>query len=346
MTPTVCEADIRIDHLGGFMRLLIMGGTQFVGLHIAEIAIERGHDVTVFHRGRTNADAVPQAQHIIGDRDTDLDRLADQQWDATVDVNAYVPRQVNELAEALGDRGGRHAFISTVSVYAEPAPPAIDEDAPLVELADPTTEVVDGDTYGGLKVLCERAVASHHQDPLVIRPTYVVGPHDYTHRFTYWVNRIAEGGRVVAPDLGDYQIQVIDARDQARWILEMLERKDFGTFHTVSPPPPFSFGQMLQTIVNAVGPAGTEIVPVSPAFLMDHGVGNSDLPLWYPAPEPDAGLSCDPGRAVAHGFATRPLDQTVRETLAHERATPTPNPGGTGWSREREAEVLQAWDAR
>lgn len=328
------------------MRLLIMGGTQFVGRHIAEIALERGHDVTVFHRGRSNADAVPEAEHIIGDRDSDLDRLAGQRWDATIDVSAYVPRQVRELADALDGRGGQHCFVSTVSVYAEPAPPNATEDAPLVELADPTTEDVTGETYGGLKVLCERVVHERYDDALVIRPTYVVGPLDYTHRFTYWVLRIADGGRVVAPDIPGYGIQVIDARDQARWIVELLERADSGTFHTVSPPPPFTFADMLRAVVDAVGPPDTEIVPVPPAFLIEQGVGNADLPLWYPSDGPDEGLSCDPGRAVAHGFATRPLAQTARETLAFEQATPTPNPDGVGWSREREAEILAAWDAR
>lgn len=328
------------------MRLLIIGGTQFVGRHIAEIALQRGHQVTVFHRGKTNVDAVPEAEHILGDRDFDLNRLADKRWDATIDVCAYVPRQVDELAESLGERGGRHAFISTVSVYAEPMPPNSDEDAPLAGIDDPTTEVVDGDTYGGLKVLCEGAVAEHYTDAIVIRPTYVVGPYDITHRFTYWVNRIADGGRVLAPDNPGYGIQVIDARDQARWILELIERGDSGTFHTVSPAPPFTFADMLQTIVEAVGPAGTEIVPVDPGFLIEHGVGNSDLPLWYASTTPDPGMSCDPARAVASGFATRSLTQTVRETLTHERSTPTPNPDGAGWSRQRESEVLAAWDAR
>ncbi|MEO8107055.1 MAG: NAD-dependent epimerase/dehydratase family protein [Actinomycetes bacterium] len=327
------------------MRLLVMGGTQFVGRHIAEIAIERGHQVTVFHRGRSNADAVPEAEHIIGDRDTDLERLGGHEWDATVDVSAYVPRQVTELAQALGGRGGRHAFVSTVSVYAEPAPSNCTEDAPLIELPEPTTEVVDGETYGGLKVLCERAIAQHYADAIVIRPTYVVGPYDYTHRFTYWINRIADGGRVVAPDIPGYGIQVIDARDQARWILELLEQADAGTFHTVSPPPPFTYADMLQTLVDAIGPDGTEIVPVTPQFLIDQSVGNADLPLWYPSPDPDAGLNCDPARAKARGFATRSLADTVVQTLAHERATPTPNPDGIGWSRDREAAVLATWDA-
>lgn len=328
------------------MRLLIIGGTQFVGRHIAETAIARGHEVSVFHRGKTNADAVPEAEHLFGDRDKDLGQLSGRSWDATVDACAYVPRQVHELAAALDGRGGRHVFISTVSVYAEPAPPNISEDAELATLDDPATEDVTGETYGGLKVLCEQAVSEHYDDALVIRPTYVVGPHDYTHRFTYWVNRIADGGRVVAPNIPGYQIQVIDARDQARWILELLEASDSGTFHTVSPPPPFTFADMLSTIVDAVGPSGTEIVPVDPGFLMDHGVDGGALPLWYPSREPDLGLSCDPARAVAHGMTTRPLSQTVSETLEHERATPTPNPNDNGWSREAEMKLLADWDAR
>lgn len=328
------------------MRLLVIGGTHFVGRHIVEAALARGHQVSVFHRGRTNPDAVPGAQHLIGDRDSDLSPLVSGEWDATVDVSAYVPRQVSQLAEVLGDRGGRHCFISTVSVYAEPAPPGADEDAPLVGLDDPTTEEVTGETYGGLKVLCERAVHERHEDALIIRPTYVVGPLDYTHRFTYWVMRIADGGRVVAPDIPGYGIQVVDGRDQARWIVELLERGDCGTFHAVSPPPPFTFADMLQTIVDAVGPAGTEIVPIDPAFLIAHDVGNADLPLWYPSGEADPGMLLDPARAASHGFATRSLADTVRETLEHERTTPTPNPDSVGWTREREAEVLAAWDAR
>ena len=329
------------------MRVLVIDGTQFVGRHIAEAAVERGHEVTLFHRGRTNADAVPTAERILGDRDADLAQLHGREWDAVVDACAYVPRQVAELADALDGRGGRQLFISTVSVYEEPAPPAIDEDAPLAALDDPTTEEVTGETYGGLKVLCEQVVNERYSDPIIIRPTYVVGPHDYTHRFTYWVTRIAEGGRVVAPDLPGYQIQVIDARDQARWAVELLEAGDSGTFHTVSPPPPFDFPAMLRAIVDAVGPDGTEVVPVSTSFLEEHGVGTDDLPLWYPGTEPgDPGLSCDPARAAAHGLRVRPLEQTVRETLAHERSSPTPNPGGVGWSREDEARLLALWDAR
>jgi 2'-hydroxyisoflavone reductase len=253
---------------------------------------------------------------------------------------------VHELADALGDRGGHHAFISTVSVYAEPIPADASEDAPLATLEDPHTEEVTEHTYGGLKVACEEAVRKHHTEPLIIRPTYVIGPNDYTHRFTYWIERIAAGGRVIVPAVQNYGIQFIDVRDQGRWVVELLEAGTSGIFHTVSPAPPFTFADMVNTIVAAVAPEGTEIEWVDPAFLVSNDVDDSDLPLWVPTDSADPGIACDPSRAITNGMKTRLLVDSVRETLQHEQADPTPNPGNTGWSREKEAEVLAKWDAR
>ncbi len=328
------------------MRLLVVGGTRFVGRHMAEIAAQRGHEVTLFHRGKTGNDVLPNATHLLGDRDTDLKLLSEGEWDATIDACAYVPRQVEELADALGNRAGQFAFVSTVSVYAQPMGVNSDEDAPLASLDDPSTEDVDEYTYGGLKVLCEQVVQQRFGDrALIVRPTYVVGPHDYTHRFTYWVERIAAGGEVLAPGPRDYGIQVIDARDQAAWTIHMLEQAAGGTFHTVSPAPPFSFEQMLDAIVDSVAPAGTSLVWVDRDFLLEQGVGADDLPLWVGADFEDAGSACDPARAAAAGLSPRALSQTIRETLDYERSQPTPPPGSE-LSREREAEVLRAWAGR
>jgi len=328
------------------MRVLVIGGTRFVGRHLAEAAAARGHDVTVFHRGKTGTDVLPDAAHIFGDRDDDLALLKEGTWDATIDACAYVPRQVSELADALGERAGQLAFVSTVSVYAEPMPNNSDEDAPRATLTDPDTEVVDEQTYGGLKVNCEAvALDRFGAGTLIVRPTYVVGPYDYTHRFTYWVERIAAGGAVLAPGPRDYGIQLIDARDQAEWTIAMLEKKSAGTFHTVSPAPPFTFEQMLQTIVEAVGPAGTSLVWVDGDFLNAQGVDGDDLPLWAGGASDDPGMACDPSRAMTAGLSPRPLAQTIRETLEHEQATPTPSEG-TGMTRARESEVLEAWANR
>ena len=188
------------------MHILFVGGTRFVGRAMAVAALERGHEVTLLHRGMTDDPAFADAEHLRADRDGDLSMLAGREFDATIDVCAYVPRQVNALAEALGDRGGHHVFVSTMSVFADADRPGLDEDSPLQQIDDPTTEEVTAETYGGLKVLCEqRAEAEVRLDDhlTVIRPTYVIGPHDHTGRFTWWVRRIARGGEVLAPGPAD-----------------------------------------------------------------------------------------------------------------------------------------------
>lgn len=327
------------------MRLLIIGGTRFVGRHMAESAIERGHDVTVFHRGKTGADDLPKATHILGDRDKDLANLNEQTWDATIDACAYVPRQVKELADALGERGGQMAFVSTVSVYAEPIPVGGNEDSPLATLTDKDTEEVTDETYGGLKVECERVARDAYGDTLlIVRPTYVVGPLDYTHRFTYWVERIADGGAVLAPGPRDYTIQLIDARDQADWTIRMLEQSKAGTFHTLAPAPPFTFEDMLESIVEAVGPAGTTLEWVDANFLIEQGVDGEMLPLWGGAYDNEFGIACDPARANAAGLRPRPLAQTIKDTLADVRETPRAQ--DTELTRAKEAEILSAWKSR
>src|ERR1700735_899431 len=242
------------------MRILIIGGTAFVGRHIAQAAIDSGHDVTLFHRGRTGPDLFSQATHLTGDRNDDLSALRDGQWAATVDVSAYLPRQVRSLAQALDGRGGHQLFISTASVYRTPVAPGFDESAPLVELDDPDTEQITAQTYGGLKVLCERAAAElHGPGTTIIRPTYVIGPYDHSYRFTWWVERIARGGEVLAPGDPQDPIQVIDARDMGAWAIELLEQAVAGTFHAVSPPPPYGFGDMLEAIAARIAPAGTTL---------------------------------------------------------------------------------------
>ncbi|MEX2500735.1 MAG: NAD-dependent epimerase/dehydratase family protein, partial [Trueperaceae bacterium] len=190
------------------MRILVLGGTRFVGLHVVRAALEAGHTVDVFSRGRTPAP--PGTHRLIGDRDGDLSAL-DGRWDAVVDVSAYVPRQVRTAAERLSGRAGRYLFVSTAAVYDSDAMPwPIAEDAPLRELSDPTTERITPETYGGLKVACERqAEASFDGAVLSVRPTFVVGPHDYTDRFPYWLRRVRRGGRMAAPIAPDLPLAFV-----------------------------------------------------------------------------------------------------------------------------------------
>jgi 2'-hydroxyisoflavone reductase len=328
------------------VRILIMGGTRFVGRHLTAAALDRGHQVTLFHRGRSGPELFPQATHLLGDRDSDLRALQTGAWDATIDPSAYLPRQLHTLADRLAGRGGRYVYVSSTAVYATPTRPWFTEDAPLVELPDPTVEQVTGETYGGLKVLCERAAAERFGDGLlVIRPTYVVGPFDYTGRFTWWLRRIARGGEVLAPGPADAPIQLIDARDLASWVVSLLERRVAGTFHAVSPPPPFGFGDLLEEIVAAVGPPQTTLTWMERSFLLAAGQDDATLPMW-PGADPDSNYeAADPGRAAAAGLAPRPLGQTIRETLEHELDQPTPTRPGVGLPAALERELLIRWHA-
>src|SRR5215469_4368041 len=183
------------------MRILIIGGTVFVGRHITEAALAGGHEVTLFHRGRSGSELFAQAAHLFGDRNDDLSPLSAGSWDATIDVCGFFPRQVRSLADALGGRGGQYLFISSTSAYRTPVAPGFNEDAPLAELDDPAAEEITEENYGGLKVAGERAAFELFgvDNTTVIRPTYVVGPRDHSYRFTWWVDRIARGGNVLAP---------------------------------------------------------------------------------------------------------------------------------------------------
>ena len=336
------------------MRILIMGGTAFVGRHIAQAALDAGHDVTLFHRGQTGRGLFPAASEILGDRNDEaaLAHLSGSVngngagWDATVDVSAYLPRQVRALAGALGGRGGQQLFISTASVYKTPVAPGFTEDAPLNELEDPDSAEFSLENYGALKVACERLAADlHGPGTAVIRPTYVIGPYDRSYRFTWWVTRLARGGRVLAPGDPADPIQVIDARDQATFAVSLLERKQAGTYHTVSPTPPFGFGDLLEAIAARVAPPGTELVWVGKDWLLGQGLNDSALPLW-PGGDPESDINAaDPAAANAAGLAPRPLSQTIDELQAAEAAAPTPVPDGTGLTAEREAELLAAWAA-
>ena len=177
------------------MRIIILGGTQFLGRHLVDMALAHGHDLTLFHRGRTNPDLFGDAvERIFGDRDGDLDKLSGRTWDACIDTSGYLPRVVHASAERLHGAVAHYTFISTISVYADDVTPHQDESAPLVTLDDESTEEINGDTYGGLKVLCEQAVQTvYPTQALIVRPGLIVGPHDPTDRFSYWPVRIHRG---------------------------------------------------------------------------------------------------------------------------------------------------------
>jgi len=330
------------------MRILVIGGTRFVGRHIVEVAVARGHQVTLLHRGNPGApDPFPTCEHLHLDRNGDLSVLHDRTFDAVVDVSAYVPRQVHAIADALGERSGRYLFISTVSVYDLPAAEPYDETHRRTAVPDdPTTEDVTNETYGGLKVLCEAAASERFRRVTIVRPTYVVGPFDYTHRFTYWVERLASGGEVLAPEPRNESLQIIDARDQGAFVVTLLDDDRDGTFHTVWPDVEHAtFHQVLERVADAVAPDGTTITWVDDAFLVAQGVTPAMLPLWAGG-EDGVSAPAKPDAALAAGLRCRPIGETAQQILAAERSDPQVSPHGGELDPQREAAVLEAWHSR
>jgi 2'-hydroxyisoflavone reductase len=319
------------------VKVLIIGGTRFVGHAMAEAALATGHDVTLFHRSAT--DELPAATHLLADRDGDLSALADGSWDATIDVCAYLPGQVASLHDALGERGGHHVFISTVSVYAEPAAPGADEDADLLPEPPADTQAVTNETYGPLKVACERVARERWGDGglTVVRPTYVVGPRDMTGRYPWWVMRAARGGRMILPGPADAPMQCVDARDMGTWTIRLAEARTAGAFTAARPAT--TFGAFVTDTVAAVGEA-VELDPVDGAFLAEQGVDGAQLPLWSEGAK-DYQLAMSTARADAAGLTHRPFDEVVRDTLAWAREHPEQaTRDGVGLAAEREQELI------
>ncbi len=294
-----------------------------------DAALAAGHRVTMFNRGRTNPGLYPEVERLQGDRDGGLAALAGRRWDAVVDTSGYVPRVVRQAAELLAEAVGRYAFISSISVYAEPLQPNAGEDAPLVTLEDENVEEITGETYGGLKVLCERAVQDVYGDrALIIRPGLIVGPHDPSNRFTYWVTRTAEGGRVLAPDDRSAPVQVIDVRDLAEWTLRMLDNRARGVYNATGPATLLTFGETLEACREATR-ADAEFVWVAPQLLLDHGVAPwTELPLWVAGDDALNQVSIE--RALAQGLTFRPLGATIADTLAWARTQEDASPPRRG----------------
>jgi 2'-hydroxyisoflavone reductase len=325
------------------MKLLVLGGTKFLGRATVEDALARGHEVTLFNRGETNPELFPEIEKLRGDRDGDLSALADRTWDAVVDPSGFVPHVVRASADLLADAVQHYVFVSSISVYGDHSG-ANAEDSPLAELGHlPADELVrdeDGPgNYGALKALCEREVAEVFGDRHAsVRAGLIVGPYDPTGRFTYWPHRVARGGEVLAPAPPERKVQFVDVRDLARWMLDLGEERVGGTFNATHPGLPW--GEMLTTCREVAG-SDARFIWVPDDFLAEHGVGEwIELPMWLCDPEWVGGHMADVSRALDAGLSFRPLDETIRETL--ELAEPT---GEAGLSPEREAELLSAWAA-
>jgi 2'-hydroxyisoflavone reductase len=316
------------------VRLLVLGGTVFLGRAVVADALGRGHEVTVFNRGHHPTPA--GATQLRGDRAaSDLGALATGEWDSVIDTSGYVPRLVGAAATLLAPRIGHYCFVSSVSVYAPG--PAPDESAPVATLSDPTVEDIGGGNYGALKALCETAAdAATDGRSLAVRPGLIVGPHDPTGRFTYWPHRFARGGDVLVFDRPERPTQFVDVRDLAAWIVSACEARITGPVNVTGS---WTMGALVDACL-AEAPPGTRPVWVPEDRLVAHEVGEwMELPLWIAPDSPEAAslASVDYARATATGLTLRPLADTVRATLAD--AAPV---DGVGLAPDRERELLLA----
>ncbi|MCY4571992.1 MAG: twin-arginine translocation signal domain-containing protein [Gemmatimonadetes bacterium] len=325
------------------LRILILGGTNFIGPHQVRAAVERGHEVTLFNRGRTNPDLFPDLETLIGDRDGDLGALAGREWDVVIDNPANIPRWVRLSAEALRGSVGKYVFVSSTGVYIPYLTTDIHEDAPVDTIDDPETEEVNGRTFGALKALAEdEARSAFPDDHLIVRPTYIIGPGDTSDRFTYWPVRLARGGEVLAPgDPGD-PMQHVDARDLGAFMIRAVEDDLTGTMNIVGPPEGLTMGSLLERTRAAVG-SDAMLTWVDAAFLQEHGVGA--LTYWTePAGDYLGMMQVNGDKAFAAGFEMRPLEQTAVETLEWWNAQDAQRQElQSGLTPEREAELLAAF---
>ena len=340
------------------MKLLILGGTVFLGRHLVEAALAREHDVTLFNRGINNPDLFPEVERLRGDRDGGLSALEGRRWDAVIDTCGYVPSHVRDSAQLLAGAVDHYTFTSTIGVYADFEKVGIDETAPVSTVADDNLEDLTAESYGPLKAVCERTVEECLPGrTLVVRAGLLVGPNDPLDRFTYWVRRVAQGGEVLAPGRADRQVQIVDARDLSDWIVRMVEARQTGVYNGSGPDYVLTMGRMLDEMI-AVSASEARLTWVDDKLLIDQKAGAwQEVPLWLPETEPRfAGLmKADCGKAIAAGLSFRPLAETIFDTLDWDRSRVEPPApyklfgielAPAGLSHERELALLQAWKAR
>jgi len=336
------------------MRILILGGTVFLGPHLIEAALARGHQITVFNRGQHNPDRYPEVEQLRGDRSRDVEALHGRRWDAVIDTCGYVPGVVRKSAELLANAVEHYTFISSVSVYANFDLAATYENAPVktitpeqvneaekIDTGERATAVTYGKMYGALKALCERAAeAAMPGRVLNVRAGLLVGSYDYSDRFTYWVHRVAQGGEVLAPGQPGRRVRVIDARDLAEWIVRMAEMRQTGIYNATGAEDGLTMGRLLEECRTVSGSAAT-FTWASEKFLLEQKVGAwSEMPLWIP--EGYNGIFLvNNDKAITAGLTFRPLSDTIKDTLTWDATRSSNIERRAGLQPLRERELLK-----
>ena len=336
------------------LKILVLGGTRFLGPHVAELAMARGHTVTFFNRGRTNPGVLPQVERIQGDRNGQLDGLKGRSWDAVIDTSGYFPRQVRSAAEVLSGNVGQYVFISSISVYASPMKAGMDETAAVMRLPEGTDvdaiQDITGGNYGALKLLCDEAAEKAMPGKaLNVRPGYIVGDRDGSDRFTYWPVRVRKGGEVLVAGKPTDPLQFIDVRDLGDWVVRMVESGTNGVFNATGPKERLTMKAFLEacrkdTKSNATFTWAPEVK------LKELGLTpEADFPIWVSTEGPEAGIGdVSIARALKAGLTFRPLSETISSTLGWWDSLPEERraKARAGLASEKEAEVLAALKAK
>lgn len=332
------------------LRILVLGGTSFIGPYQVQYALDRGHTITLFNRGRTNPQLFPTVEKLIGDRNGDLKSLEGREWDVVIDNSATDPKWVELTASLLSKSVKRYVFTSTRSVYADTSRVPMTVDAPVFTRENTTVQPGQNLPYGLAKAESEKTAYKHFPGrTLVVRPSLIVGPGDLTDRYTYWPVRIERGGEVLAPGDGSDRVQVIDVRDLCEWMVRLCENDVVGTYNGLGPKNGYSFAELLHGI-KAVTTSDAVLTWVDTDFLTMHDVrGYREMPVWQPSRGRTAGFGrFDITKEISLGLTFRPLAVTAKDTLDYYHAQPAERQATlrAGITAERERQVLDAWKAR
>ncbi|WP_042143378.1 NAD-dependent epimerase/dehydratase family protein [Paucisalibacillus sp. EB02] len=338
------------------MDILVLGGTRFLGRFIVSYALEKGHQVTLFNRGN-NQDVFPDLEQLTGDRFRDLDVLKGRKWDAVIDTSGFIPHTVENSSRVLQD-ASHYTFISSCSVYKNHYDPGTDENDVVLSLSQEKlaeiTKTADGplygEYYGHLKAMSEKTIEKSFPGKVLnIRPGLIVGPYDYTDRFSYWIKRVAEGGEVLAPGRPERSIQFIDVRDLAKWTIELVEKNVSGTFNAIGPDYELSMKSFLEEC-RKVSNSEATYTWVPEKFLMENKVGPwGEMPLWIPEEFPleEGGkpwkgfMAFSNRKGITNGLTFRPISETIQATLEWENLRSGEEDRKAGMRAERERELLR-----
>jgi len=326
------------------MIILILGGTIFLGKHLVNSAQKKGHEVTLFNRGKHNPDWFPNVEKLKGDRDGDFESLKGRTFDAVIDTSGYVPRIVKLSAEFMKNKTDNYTFISSISVYKDFSEMGMNENSAAGTIEDETTEEITGESYGPLKYLCEKTVEEIYKErALNIRPGLIVGEDDPSDRFGYWIYRINKGGKVLAPGPKEKNVQFIDVKDLADWTIKMVEEKNIGTYSATGPDYNLTFEKLIDDCKKVSG-SNAEIVWIDQKFLMNENAGAYvELPLWLPD-EMDGGNNCDVSKAIGKGLTFRLLEETLKDSMEFINSKKDYTLKA-GLKTERETELIKKWES-